>query len=499
MENLSDRLRSGALWNYFQGGTSAAIQFASGIILAHLLEPADFGVFFAVTAYTALLSAQVRFGIPMALLQARDLEEDQWNSAFWFMEGIALLALFLVAGLAGFLGDFYNDPRYSSLILLMTLNFPIQPFMAINGTLLRRHMDFKTVSIIQIQSSLTGTMVSLVTAFLDFGPYSLVAGGLTSGYLSTWLMARKAPWKPKFIFHIPAFKKLFGYAWRIHFNNTMDTLTNRVDNMILGKLLGLAPLGIYMRAFSLSRLPLDNLCSPIYQLAFSAFSRIQDNLDHSIRMYRKILCATTTAVFPILLLFIFYGEGFIRFIYGEKWLPAALPLKIMAIGSFFTVISMMTATLTEAQNLVGRQIPIEIANLLLTILAVVVGAQWGLVGVALGITIKAIIIQGLILRLAQKSHIEVSLQAIFSAVLPALFASLAASAFMLLLGPWLQTALQAGNTELDYTIVGSFLLLLSYVLAWLTVGRLHTDEAQQATQALLGDIATRFSGKFRRV
>ncbi len=498
MANLSPKLRSGALWNYFQGGTRAVIQFASGVILARLLDPADFGVFFAVTAYTALLTAQVRFGIPMALLQAEEPDEEQWNSAFWFMEGIALLALFLVAVLAGTLATFYDDPRYTLIMLLMALAFPIQPFMAINGTLLRRRMDFKTVSIIQIQSSLASTAVSLVTAFAGFGPYCFVAGGLTSVFLSAILMARKAPWKPRPSFSYPAFRRLFDYAWKIHLNGTLDNLTHRIDNMILGKLLGLSALGIYMRAFSLSRLPLDNLCNPIYQLAFSAFSRIQRDLDYSVRMYRKILCATTTVVFPVLLVFIFLADGLIQFIYGEKWLLAALPLQIMAMGSFFTVISMMTATLTEAQNLVGRQIPIEIGNLLMTIAAVTLGAQWGLAGVAAGIAIKAALIQFFILRLAIKSHLEIPLQAVLTAVLPAVAASLTSAATLLLLSPWLQRLLDSDSHQLKYTLAAGLLILATYVAAWLILHHLRPDEAQQASLQLIKDIMGRITGKHTR-
>ena len=498
MANLSLNLRSGALWNYFQGGTRAVIQFASGIVLARLLDPADFGVFFAVTAYTALLTAQVRFGIPMALLQAEEPTEEQWNSAFWFMEGIAILALVLVAALAGTLAAFYEDSRYTYIMLLMALAFPVQPFMAINGTLLRRRMDFKTVSIIQIQASLTSTAVSLITAFAGLGPYCFVAGGLTSVFLSAALMARKAPWKPRLLFSYRGFRSLFDYAWKIHLNGTLDSLTHRVDNMILGKLLGLGALGIYMRAFSLSRLPLDNLCSPIYQLAFSAFSRIQRNLDHSVRMYRKILCATTTVVFPVLLAFIFLADGLIQFIYGEKWLPAALPLQIMAVGSFFTVISMMTATLTEAQNLVGRQTPIEVGNLLMTIAAVTLGAQWGLAGVAAGIAIKAVLVQFLILRLAKHSHIEIPLRAVFTAVLPAITASLAAAITVQLTSPWLQRLLDSDPRRLDYIFTAGSLLLLVYGVTWFAFYRLRPDEAQEASVQLMKDIATRITSKRRK-
>ena len=79
-EDIGSKIRIGAIWVYFQGWFGAVMQFAAGIALARIMEPADFGVFFAVNAYTAILGQQVNFGIPSALLQAEELEESNWNS-----------------------------------------------------------------------------------------------------------------------------------------------------------------------------------------------------------------------------------------------------------------------------------------------------------------------------------------------------------------------------------------------------------------------------------
>jgi len=155
--NLSQQMRSGALWNYLAGAFGSVIQFGSGIILARLLAPSDFGLFFAVTAYTVILTSQVKFGVPEALLQANNLEEEQWNTAFWIMEGIAVIAMLIVMLGAPFLADFYGDRRYSNIAYLLAISFPVIPFMSINGTLLRRRMDFKTVSLIQLKAAFLGT------------------------------------------------------------------------------------------------------------------------------------------------------------------------------------------------------------------------------------------------------------------------------------------------------------------------------------------------------
>lgn len=458
-------MRSGALWSYLQGGVGSLIQFASGVVLARLLAPDDFGLFFAVTAYSAFLGNQIKFGIPPALLQIDELEEVQLNSAFWVMQGMAIFSLLLIAVGAPFLADFYGDERYLSIMWLMALSFPVIPFMSINGTLLRRRMDFKTGSIIQVKSSLLSTALSILAAIIGWGPYCFVVGGLSGVIFSSIMMYRAAPWSPRWQLDLSAFGRLFSYAWRMHLNNSINFLTNRLDSMILGKVLGFGSLGLFARARALASLPQEKICIPIYQLAFAGFSRIQKDARYSLSMYQKILCATTSAVYPVLLGFIFLGDGFIGHMYGAKWLPAALPMKILCVGMFFSVITLMSATLLEANNMVGRQTPIEISNLIMTAVALLVGAQWGLMGIAVGFAIKTVVLHYLILRLLAVSHLEITPKHILVAIYPALLATMAGAVFGLL-GHSLAIQLQWEPMDFSYIFLVGISLSGGYLVAW---------------------------------
>lgn len=494
--HLGQQLRTGALWSYLQGWIGSVIQFGAGIILARLLAPDEFGVFFAVSAYTVFLASQIKFGIPESLLQATKLEEDQWNSAFWIMEGVALLSMIIVFLGAPWLSDFYGDDRYLGIAYLLALSFPVIPFMSINGTLLRRRMDFKTVGFIQIKASFLGTGASLLTAFLGFGPYCFVAGGLTGTLVSSYLMARSAPWHPAKTFRFSAFKSLFAYAWRIHLNNSIFTLSSRIDNMIMGKLMGLSALGVFMRAKSLAFLPITNIVTPIYQLAFSGFSRIQHDSVYSRQMHRKILCATTSAVYPLLVLFLFLGEGLIFHLYGEKWLPATLPFKLLTLGIFFSVITNIAATLAEANNLVSRQTPIEITNLILTVMAVIFGARWGLGGIAMGFTIKMLIINMLTLRLLKRSHL-VGNSELVHAIYPAVTSCFAAATTGLLATVLTrQTGLEA--TDLLYMFTLGSIISITYLGVWTLLVRLDkNNEALQANYQLAQSLVNKLAARIR--
>ena len=427
-------MRTGALWVYLQGGLSSVIQFTAGIILARILEPSDFGVFYAVTAYTSLLMLQTRFGIPSALIQAKDLSAAQWNTAFWFMQGIALFCILLIFALSNWLQGFYDDDRFTIIMWFMAITLALSPISTISNTLLRRQMDYKTTSRVEIIVGLFAVFVSISCAIAGFGPFSFVIAGVFSGILSAILLTRKTSWRPNFSLDMRGLGSILSYGWRLHLNSTLNMGANKADNMLIGSLSGVAALGIYNRALSSARMPVTEITTRLYQLFFSGLARIQNDMEHTIQMYVKVLCAMSNAVFPFLLVFIFAAESFIYFIYGEKWLPAAEPLQILAFGSMARVISITMGALADAQRLAKKETPIQAFNLAATIAAVLIGSRWGLTGIATGIAIKSILLMLLMHFMLSHSHVNLKWRILMEGINPAITASIVASAAALLTG-----------------------------------------------------------------
>ena len=390
-KSLGEKLKRGVFWQYTQTAFVTGFNFAAGIILARLLDPVDFGVFAAVSAFTSLLLFQVTFGWPAALLRAKELKEPLLSTVFWTMEGAALLLTLLVIAGSQWLGSFYEDHRFSTVMILMCVNFFIMPFNTINGSILGWKMRYDLVSRISMVVVVISTSVGILLAFLGFGVYSLVYSGILSSLFLTTLIAFFAPWKPQFVLSWQSVRSLFNFSWRLHLNNTLSMVSSRIDNMLIGKLVGIQQLGIYVKAFSLGRMPVDLLGGNLYQMFFTALCRLRDNRSDSVAMFQKMIASLTLAIYLPLLVLFFVGEGFIVNLYGAKWVDAVLPMQVMLIGSFAVVINMTCVAFCNAQNLVKQLTKVQCINLILTTLAVIIGSRWGLVGVASGITFKSFI------------------------------------------------------------------------------------------------------------
>lgn len=390
--SLGNKLKKGILWQYIQTGFITVFNFIAGIILARLLVPSDFGVFAAVTAFTNLMVLQIRFSWPATLLRSDELVEPLLSTIFWIMQGTALFFVIIVLCIASFLGSFYDDSRFAMVMTIFSIQFFIIPFNAINGSILRWQMRYDLVSRITICVTIISTVSGIFFAYIGFGVYSFLISGLLSVTLLTIINAFYAPWKPCFVFSWMSAKPFVNFSWRLHVNNTLNLLSNRIDNMLIGKFVGVSLLGIYSKAFNLGRMPVQLLGANLYQIFYTALSHSRKKIDETILLFQKMLMVLTFATYlPLLLLFLI-GEGLVTNLYGIKWVLVVLPMKIMIAGSFFRVISMACGALCDAHNLVGKETKIQLFNILFTVLAVIIGSKWGLEGVAIGISLKMFII-----------------------------------------------------------------------------------------------------------
>jgi len=463
-ESLGSKLKKGIAWKYIQTMFGMVFRFGTGIVLARLLAPSDFGLFASVTAITSLLMLQVNFGWASAILRARKIDNRLLSSIFWCMQSVAVLLMIIITASAFWLGRFYNDERFAMVMILVCLQFFIMPFNNINGSLLRWKMRYDLISRISMVVTVISSVIGICLAYIGYGVYSLVATGIFSSILLTGIMAWYAPWRPSFTFSADVIRPHFDFTWRLHLNNSLNLLSDRIDNMMIGKLTNMRELGIYVKAFSLGRMPVSLLGSNLYQMFFTALSQVRDNRSDSIVLFQKMLACLTWAIYlPLVILFL-AGEGFVFHLYGEKWLGAVLPMQIMIFGSFPKVISMTCGAFCDSQNLVKKETKVQCMNVILTIAAVFIGSRWGLEGLAAGIAVKAYLML-LMMKAILSRGIDLTWWHLWKPVWPSLCAAFAGVGAALIIiwgfGP------SYSSTNLVHMLSVTCAATLGYAFVWL--------------------------------
>src|SRR5690349_18431713 len=140
---IVDRVLSGARWATVLRFAGQAISWLSTIIVVRYISPEDYGLNAMLEAPLELLGLLCTFGLDLALVRARHIEDHELRSVFgWLLliNGLLFLAYFFGAGL---IASYFHEPRLETLAKVLAFVFLLTPFRVIPNALLDRNLKFK--------------------------------------------------------------------------------------------------------------------------------------------------------------------------------------------------------------------------------------------------------------------------------------------------------------------------------------------------------------------
>ena len=204
--------------------------------------------------------------------------------------------------------------------------------------------------------------------------------------MSTVLLWRSSPWRPRFLFSSESLRHLLGYGGPVLGSNFVWYLERNTDNFLIGRVLGPAALGAYGIAYNIMLVPILKIVSPIQQVFFPAMSRIRQAGDLGpvwLRMTRVL----TALAFPLLVGLAVVAPEFVAVVLGEKWHAAVRVLQVLAWVGIVQVLAAQATNVLEAIGRVGVVLRYSFVSAAASIAGFLIGLQWGIVGVAVGYTI----------------------------------------------------------------------------------------------------------------
>lgn len=385
-------IRSGVKWLVAGNLGGNFLQFVFGVVLARLLVPADFGMLVTIQIFTGIAGYVAGGGMGEALVQAREVNSQHYRVVFTIQLAIGVLIYAFFYYFAPWFSRWYDNSIYIELMRVAAISFILRPFANIPSSMLRREMRFNSVAKITIVTMLIAGIASILMALGGMGVWSLVLGGLVGSVVSIMMLSWAAGWLPGLAFDWPIANRLGKYGFKVTANEIIIFIREQTSNFLISRILGAAMVGLYNKADSLGKLPFQIVNRSVYQPVFRTLARKQDDIDQSRYIYFRTISLLSVYTFPFYVGLWWLAEPFIRVVYGEKWVPAAEPLSILAIAGLFTCVTHPSGALLAAQNLLGRELVIQFIVWGVIIAGCMIGIHWGIAGVAWGIVVSRLIL-----------------------------------------------------------------------------------------------------------
>ncbi len=344
-------VRVALFWSLTERYLMIVLALASNIILARLLTPQEIGIYSVSLAVIGIAQVLRDFGLGSFLIQEKELTDDHVRTAFGLSLLIGLMLCIPIAGAAGLLAQAYGEPRMAQTLRICALNFVVLPFCTVSLALLRRDMQFRRLTAVMLSASILGSGVTLGTAFMGMGPDSMAIGMVCMNAATgagAWLArgGRRllAP-------SLREWRRLLHFGAHSSAAGVVTSVSMDINDLVLGKLLGMAPVAIYSRAQGLVALFTRELLGAVRNVALPAFARAHREGAAVEAHYIKGTAALLAAGWPFFGFLALYPLELVRLMYGTQWDHAVALVPVLALGGAVYAMACLAYTAVTA---VGR-------------------------------------------------------------------------------------------------------------------------------------------------
>ena len=437
----------------------------------------------------ALLGA---LGLGSKLIQQQDDVDEYANATFWLNVATAAAIAFIAVMIAPFAAAFYQNPVAERIIQVLAVGFILSAIGNTHATLMSKQMAFKTLSIVDVGLIVLKDVIAIGMVLGGYGFWSLVLPDLFVRPVRIAALWKLVPWRPQLRLGLEYWHDIFSFGKFVLGTTLLRYLNINGDYVVIGKVMGAASLGLYKFAYNLANWPVQNIAWVCSRVTFPAFAQIQNDTKAIQRLYLKFAETLSIVAFPCLTGLLAVSDLLVPLVYGEKWRPAILPLKIII--AFTTVRSVATigGQILLALNLPSREFKMNAYQILPLFTAVLVGAQFGISGVAAGMSVVLSLFAIRFIAITNQA-IGLSMRELIRSVMPALVSS---GGMWLLVEIILRTASGNHIGPLGSIICGVAGGAVGYVLCMLIFFKETSSRFISRCTALL--VSTGVTARFRR-
>lgn len=404
--------RKSLLFSFLDRYASLAISIISSMAIARLLSPAEIGVF-SVTMVLLMFVASVRdMGAGSYLVQERELTTERIRAVWAVQLGLGLGLALLVVAASYPVALFYKEPRMRDIMLVIALNYAINPFGSLTYAWLMREMRFDAVALMRFSSALSGAAISTGLAWKGFGPISLAIGSLAStsanALMAVYFRPKSFPWLPG----VGEIKRVLAFGSKLSISSIMGVMSGGSAELLLGKLQNLTASGLYSRANGLVQMFNRLVTDAVGSVCLPWFSKQSREQGGFIEPFLKATAYVSVVGWFFCTVVVCLAHPIVRLLYGTQWDESVNLARLLAIATAFSVPTSLCSIALLSSGAVATIARLTIFNVFLTVSLVALGALQGLVAVSFAAIVASAINSGYTLKVTS-NHLGLPLKDIF--------------------------------------------------------------------------------------
>jgi len=424
---FADQVKGAVIWRSGSQIAGQLIAWASTFLVIRMLNPSDYGLVAMTGVVLTFLDLFNGWGFASALVRDDRIDRHRIGQVFGMLllmnGGLAALQF----ALAPVAADYFHHPMVADMLRVQALFFLANPFTALANALLIRRMDFKRQSQVNLVAAVLSALTALACAIAGLGVWTLVAAPFVLWYARAIGFSFAARLWIRPVFHFAGAGAMARYGGAMILVQFCWFVQSQADVFIGGHQLDAHRLGLYTTALFLTQILAAKFVPPLNEVAFAAYSRIQNERDVMQAAFLKTVRLIMLIALPFYFGLAVTAEPLVVTFLGAKWRESVPLVPLLAGAMPLMTLQILFAPATNAIGRPALAVRTGLIGALIMSVAFLVGIRWGTTGLAFAWLGGMATLLGATI-LVSLPAIGVSRAALARAVAPGLVASLAMAA-----------------------------------------------------------------------
>ncbi|GGD08768.1 lipopolysaccharide biosynthesis protein [Aquisalinus flavus] len=342
--SLGDRVARATAWIVAGRLGVRLAGFVNMLIVARLLVPDDFGLVAIGLTMMQLLQNVSDMGIAQTVIRMKNATKADLDTLFTLSAARGVVTALVLVGIAPLAVTVYGDERLFSVFMLIALHPLLTGFVNPRFFEFERDIDFSKDFRVALMAKLIEVATAITIAVIFRSYIALIAGLVAGGCVRLILSYVMRPWLPGLA--LTSFRQVFGFMGWLTGISFAAALNNKLDALILGRIVGPAGTGLYYVGEQLAELATRESGEPIARALYPGFATLSGTPERMREVFLQGVAALAIIALPAAIGFALVADLAVPLILGTQW-TEAVPV-IQFIGPVLGLQSLVLATQSYA-------------------------------------------------------------------------------------------------------------------------------------------------------
>lgn len=338
-------------WKLLERFGVLGFQFILQVILARLMTPKEYGVLAFMIIFTAISNVFIQTGFSTALIQDKEVTEEDYSSVFWTTFGVAVFIYLLLFCSIPYITSCYGIPEMIAPFRVLCLVLLPGSLNSVQLAKVSREMDFKHVFTSNLIAIIISGLLSIWMAYNAFGIWALVTQTVLNTLVATIVMFASDGWYPRLSLNFYRIKILFSFGWKLTLSALLDVVSRDVSSIVIGKFYSVSSLGEFTRGQQFPRAGISAIVGAIQSVMLPSLSRMQEDKTNAKNLLRRSMQLSSYMVFPIMAGLAGAAKPLVSLLLTERWLGCVPYIQVFCFSYAFWPVHVCNL---QAINAMGR-------------------------------------------------------------------------------------------------------------------------------------------------